>query len=149
MISVILVEDEASTVELLQEAIKDADQDIELTVFSNGEDALEHLHASDDLPHLLLLDLNLPGRSGLEVLKEIKQARDLKMVPVIIMTNSRSPDDVVRAYAAHCNAYVRKPMGFDAIIDVIQGTGKFWFEIATLPDSAESTALSLPLFPKK
>lgn len=153
MISVLLVEDERATVELLREAIKDSEQDIELEVFSNGEEALKHLSMKnlkgEALPNLLLLDLNLPGRSGLDVLKEVKQSKSLRMLPVIIMTNSRSPDDVVKAYAAHCNAYIRKPMGFDDIIEIIEGTGKFWFEIAVLPDSTEVPPQMASFWPKK
>jgi DNA-binding response OmpR family regulator len=148
-LTIALVEDEASTVELLKEALSDADLDFDLHVFSTGEEALDYLHGSEPLPQLLLLDLNLPGRSGLEVLKEVKQSRSLRVVPVIIMTNSRSPDDVVKAYASHCNAYIRKPMGFDDLIEVMRVTGKFWFEVATVPDVEEAAPPMVSVPPSK
>jgi len=137
-LKILLVEDETATVELLKEALKEANLDYDLEVRSNGEGALEYLRSETLLPQLLLLDLNLPGKSGLEVLKEIKDSRELRALPVIIFTNSRSQDDVVRAYASHVNAYIRKPMGFNALIEVIKITGKFWFEVASLPDTADS-----------
>lgn len=148
-ITVALVEDETATVELLREALSDTDIPVDLKVFSSGEDALYYLRSPGPLPHLILLDLNLPGRSGLEILKEIKQSRTLRVVPVVILTNSRSPEDVVKAYAHCCNAYVRKPMKFDDLIKMLQVTGKFWFEVATSPDMEEARHPMVSLPPSK
>jgi len=148
LIRLLLVEDEASTVELLGEAIKDADQDYDLKVYSDGESALKFLRSGYVLPQLILLDLNLPGRSGLEILQEVKADPRLRVIPVVVLTSSKSPDDVLKAYANHCNAYIRKPLGFDALIDAIEAMGKFWFEIATVPDhdgEAVSSSIRPPL----
>lgn len=145
---ILLIEDAQSTVDLIRESLSESDLDAELHVASNGEAALEVLQQGIFSPQLILLDLNLPGKSGLDVLKEVKRDRALRAIPVVVWTNSQSPDDVVRAYAAHCNAYVRKPLEFDELTGVLQEAGKFWFEIATLPDlrdgDLKSTPLSIP-----
>lgn len=138
-LNVLLIEDTSSTVDLLKEAILDSGHDIHLDVFSDGDDALRYLRSASKFPPLILLDLNLPGRSGLEILRDLKGSEKLRAIPVIILTNSNSPDDVLKAYAAHCNAYIRKPMGFDTVVDAIKTTGKFWFEVASLPSAAEAS----------
>jgi CheY-like chemotaxis protein len=131
---ILLVEDDSTAVELVREAFKDSGIPHDLTVASDGAAALEYVQTTPEKPHLILLDINLPKKSGLEVLKEIKQDPKLRTIPVIMLTNSRSQDDVVKAYNLYCNAYVRKPLGFDMIVETIKATGKFWFDIATLPD---------------
>lgn len=132
-LDIILIEDELSTIELLREAFLDSGMDVALEVHRTGDSALEALKHREKPPQLILLDLNLPGKSGIDILKDLKQNRDTKVIPVIILTNSQSSDDVIRAYANHCNAYVRKPMGFDQLVETLNHTGKFWIGIATVP----------------
>jgi len=136
LFQILLVEDDNTAVELVREALKDSGIIHDLTVASDGEAALLHTKMSPQKPHLIFLDLNLPKKSGLEVLKELKRTSGLSHIPVIMLTNSRSQDDVARAYGHHCNAYVRKPLGFDMLVDTIKATGRFWLDIATLPEKA-------------
>lgn len=128
---ILLVEDDATAVELIREALSDSTFDHELAVASDGEEALAMLQA--EMPNLVLLDLNLPKRSGLEVLQVIRQDTSLKALPVIVLTNSKAQEDVLAAYSFHANAYVRKPLGFENLVKVVNATGEFWFEVATLP----------------
>lgn len=135
-----LVEDDATSVELIKEALKEAQVPHNLTVHSDGEAALDDLKRNPVKPHIIMLDLNLPKKSGLDVLKAIKKNKALKAIPVIILTNSKSQDDVVKAYSNYCNAYIRKPFGFDKLVEAIKATRAFWFETATLPEDPQRTS---------
>jgi len=132
---ILLVEDTASDAELIKEAFRDSPIPYRLDLATNGEDALQLLRALEEKPHLVLLDLNLPRKNGLEVLREIRRDPDplLMTVPVIILTNSKSRKDVLRAYTHGCNAYIHKPISFDGLVSTLQTTGQFWFNCATVP----------------
>lgn len=132
---ILIVEDDRTSVELVKEALnEDEGLSYSLSTASNGDEALRILRMAPEKPNLVFLDLNLPKKSGLEVLKEIKSDRSLQVIPVVILTNSRSQDDVLKAYGHYCNAYIRKPLGFGKLVVMIKATCAFWFETATLPD---------------
>lgn len=137
-VNILLVEDNSRDANLVKEALKDSHIDHVLEVVSDGEAAMQLLYSAEFRPHIILLDLNLPKKPGIEVLKEIKRDSSLRPIPVIVLTNSRSEDDVVLAYASHCNAYVRKPLGFEGLLDTINRIGLFWFASATLPQYVAS-----------
>jgi chemotaxis family two-component system response regulator Rcp1 len=142
-VNILLIEDNSQDVLLVKEALKDSRIDFAIQVASDGEAAMQVLYSAEFRPHIILLDLNLPKKTGIEVLKEIKRDSSLRPIPVIVLTNSRSEDDVILAYANHCNAYVRKPLGFDGLVDTINRIGHFWFVCATLPKQG-SPDLSMP-----
>ena len=131
-VRILLIEDEPGPAILIQEALDEICSDYDLSIVSDGELALSRLQGLPIPPHIILLDLNLPKKPGLEVLEEIKADPELRMIPVIILTNSRSQEDVEKAYKKHCNAFVRKPLDFDDLVDALRATGKFWFGIATV-----------------
>lgn len=139
-VHILLVEDNSRDATLVQEALKDASICHKLLIASDGEEALLVLQAAEFRPHIILLDLNLPKKSGLELLKEIKKDSSLRPIPVIVLTNSNSEDDVVLAYASYCNAYVRKPLGFDGLLETVKNLGQFWFHTAKLPKQGSETA---------
>jgi two-component system, chemotaxis family, response regulator Rcp1 len=132
---ILLIEDTASDAELIQEAFKESHFSYRLDLATDGEEALRILRAQDEKPHLVLLDLNLPKKNGLDVLKDIRRDSDplLMTVPVVILTNSKSRKDVLRAYTHGCNAYVHKPINFDRLVSILQVTSQFWFDCATVP----------------
>lgn len=142
-LNILLVEDNSRDALLIKEALRECSPDYVIEVASDGELALQMLYAAEFRPQLILLDLNLPKRSGLDVLKEIKRDSSLRPIPVIIFTNSASEDDVVLAYASYCNAYVRKQVGYEALLETLDRLGKFWFMSATLPRQA-SVDVSIP-----
>lgn len=136
MIHILLVEDNSTDAELFTEAFSEACEcPHALQVASDGEEAMQVLRALEIKPHLVLLDLNLPKKSGFEVLQELRQDPDpsLNLLPIIVLTNSRSNQDVTKAYAYRCNAFIRKPMGFPNIVRAVKQLGRFWLKCAVLP----------------
>ena len=84
-------------------------------------------------PHLILLDLNLPGRDGRELLAEIKSDDDLRQIPVVVLTTSIMPEDITEAYNLHANCCLIKPIDYNELIEMLTALEYFWFAIATLP----------------
>ncbi|MDH3584754.1 MAG: response regulator [Phycisphaerae bacterium] len=137
-IELLLVEDNPGDIRLTREAIMEAGLEVNLSVAMNGDDAMaflrrERLHARAPRPDLILLDLNLPGKGGREVLAEIKSDDGLATIPVVVLTTSSSQDDINRAYKLHCNCYITKPVDLDQFIDVVRSIERFWATTATLP----------------
>jgi CheY-like chemotaxis protein len=144
-IDILLVEDNRVDAQLIAEALKDANFLYHLEIVSDGEAAIQHLRTREFNPDLVLLDLNLPKVTGIEVLQTIKQDPYLRVIPVIILSNSTAPTDVAACYAAHANAYIRKPLGFDGLAAVLGVTGQFWFQTAVLPGNVlKQRVSSLP-----
>lgn len=133
LLKIFLIEDNPSDAVLFAEALNDSKIFHQTTIFEDAEAALDHIK-NNDKPDLILLDLNLPKMSGLEFLKELKTDEEDRIIPVIILTNSNAQEDVISAYKGYCNAYIRKPIGFEAIVKAIHATNNFWFEIVTLPE---------------
>jgi CheY-like chemotaxis protein len=110
---------------------------------TNGDDALDFLRQSGDYlmhptprPSMILLDLNLPGIDGREVLEEIKQDHLLKMIPVVVFTTSDNPKDVDVCYQHGANGYIVKPIDVKKLTKTIQVIVDYWFEATTLPSLA-------------
>jgi len=137
-IAILLVEDNPADVRLTQEAIKEGKVRNTMYAVNDGVEALAFLrrtgkYASAAIPDLILLDLNLPKKSGLEVLAEIKLDEELKHIPIVILTTSQAEEDIVRSYDLHANAYVTKPVNLQQFIDVVKSIEEFWLEIVKLP----------------
>ena len=136
--SILLVEDNLGDVRLTREALREADVAVELTAVPDGEQALAFLraegeHAGATRPDLILLDLNLPKKNGLEVLEEIKRDPELRSTPVIMLTTSSSARDIAACYDRGVNCYVVKPLDLDDFTRLVQAINSFWFEVAVLP----------------
>jgi two-component system, chemotaxis family, response regulator Rcp1 len=137
-LEILLVEDNPGDVRLAQEALHDAKMSNNLNVVSDGVEALAYLrregqHAKAPRPDLVLLDLNLPKKDGREVLQEVKEDPHLRTIPIVVLTTSDAEADVMRSYELHANAYVRKPVDFDAFIEVVRTIEDFWFTVVKLP----------------
>jgi len=137
-IDILMVEDNPHDVRLTQEAFKDAKVSNNLSVASNGDEALKFLRREGVFsgmprPDLILLDLNLPGKSGREVLEEIKRDPDLKRIPVVVLTTSGDEKDILRAYELHVNAYIKKPVDLDQFIKIVEAVEDFWLTVVKLP----------------
>jgi len=138
VIDILLVEDSPGDVRLTQEAFKECKVRNDLHVVTDGEEAMSFLrregsYADSPRPGLILLDLNLPGKDGREVLTEIKADDDLKRIPVVILTVSDAEEDVLKTYNLNANCYVTKPVDLDQFIKVVQTIEDFWLTIVKLP----------------
>lgn len=137
-VEILLVEDNPGDVRLTTEAFREARVRNRLHVAIDGVDALAFLrregrHRDVPRPDLILLDLNLPKRTGREVLEEIKEDDELKHIPVVILTTSQAERDILESYQLRANAYVTKPVDLDQFLKVIQSIEQFWLEIVRLP----------------
>ncbi len=137
-IDVLLVEDDPGDVLMTREAFEHNKVRNTLTVMADGVSALAYLrkegeHADAPTPDLVLLDLNLPRMDGREVLQALKADERLRAIPVVVLTTSEAEEDVVRSYALHANAYVTKPVDFDAFITVVRQIDEFFVEVVRLP----------------
>lgn len=136
---ILLVEDNPGDVHLIQEALQGETVGFTIQVAANGIEALAFLqrtgkYAAAVRPDLVLLDLNLPRMGGLEALAAIKGDPVLRRIPVIVLTGSRSEQDVNRAYDLHANCYIAKPLDLDSFFDMARKVREFWFSIVSLPN---------------
>jgi CheY-like chemotaxis protein len=138
VIDVLLVEDDAGDVLMTREAFDAHKIANRLHVVDDGVKAIEFLrrdgeYANAPRPGLILLDLNLPRRSGREVLSDVKSDPDLCDIPVVILTTSSAEEDIVRSYKLHANAYVTKPVNFSRFVEVVRQIDQFFVTVVTLP----------------
>lgn len=138
LVDVLLVEDDPGDVLMTREAFEHYQIRGRLHVVSDGEQALHFLRKTGDYadvptPGLILLDLNLPRRNGLEVLAELKADSRLLAIPVVVLTTSQAEEDIVRSYSLHANAYISKPVDFDRFIAVIGQIDGFFLTLVQLP----------------
>jgi len=137
-IEILRVEDSPSDVRLTIEALKDAKVRNHLSVVSDGVEAVSFLkkvgkYADSPRPDLILLDLNLPKKDGREVLGEIKQDENLKLIPVVVITTSKSDEDILKSYNLHANCYITKPIDLEQFMIVVKAIENFWLTIVKLP----------------
>lgn len=142
LIEILLVEDSRADVLITREALTEARLVNTLHVARDGVEAMDFLHkkgkyASARRPDLILLDLNLPRKSGREVLVEIKSDDNLKAIPVVVLTTSNAEEDIVKSYNLHANCYVVKPVGFENFLAAVQSIRHFWFGVVALPPLEE------------
>jgi two-component system, chemotaxis family, response regulator Rcp1 len=137
-VEILLVEDNPGDVRLTLEAFKEARLANRLSVVGDGVEALAYLRregkfASAVRPDMILLDLNLPKKSGLEVLADVKVDDKLRRTPVVILTTSQAEQDISRSYDLYANCYITKPVGFEEFMNVIKSIEEFWLATVQLP----------------
>jgi len=142
VVDVLLVEDDPGDVLMTREAFEHYEIRGTLHVVSDGEQAMQFLRKAGDYadvptPGLILLDLNLPRRNGLEVLAEIKSDATLLPIPVVVLTTSQAEEDIVRSYSLHANAYISKPVDYDKFINAIGQIDDFFLSLVKLPGAAD------------
>jgi two-component system response regulator len=137
-VDILLVEDNPGDVRLTKEALRDAKVFNNIYVVKDGVEAMEFLRKEGSFAHvsapdLILLDLNLPRKDGREVLAEIKKDPKIKRIPVVILTGSKTDEDVMKSYDLHANCYVTKPVDLNGFIKIMHSIEEFWFTIVKLP----------------
>ncbi len=139
LVHVLLVEDNEGDIVLTLEAFEESKIRTNISVVKNGKDALDFLNFKGmykgvERPDLILLDLNIPIISGMEVLKEIKEDVQLKTIPVIVLTTSSNPKEIKSAYELHTNSFVTKPLDMGEFLKAITSIEEFWLQICKLSD---------------
>ncbi|MBN2484018.1 MAG: response regulator [Candidatus Omnitrophica bacterium] len=140
-ISILIADDDDDDVMLVTKALKEYRFLNDLQRVRDGEELLDYLFHRGNytdadkfpLPNLILLDLNMPRKDGREALKEIKDHHELRKIPVIILTTSKTDEDIVRSYDLGVNSFVTKPVEFKDFMEVIKNIGTYWLEIVQLP----------------
>lgn len=135
---ILLIEDNLGDIRLIQEVMKESDFRHELSIVTDGEQAIQYLRKEGKfkdapIPNLILLDLNLPKKDGREVLSEIKTTLPYKIIPVVVFSSSEAEKDINKAYELYANAYVVKPFDFNKFSQVIQAIQRFWLDVVKLP----------------
>jgi CheY-like chemotaxis protein len=135
-INILLIEDNEGDILLTKEAFEESKIVNNIMVMRDGKQAINYFEvqaASHEIPHLILLDINLPKMSGHEVLQYIKSNENYKSIPVIMLTTSSSNKDVTQCYKNHANCYITKPVDVSDFMQVITKIEDFWINIATIP----------------
>ena len=138
VIDILLVEDNPGDVRLAQEALKESKIRNRLYVVEDGVEAMDFLRQQGKYggvprPDLILLDLNLPRKSGREVLTEVKNDESLKRIPVVVLTVSKAEEDIMKCYSNHANCYITKPLDFSQFMEITKSIEEFWLTIVKLP----------------
>lgn len=134
---ILLIEDNPMDVILTLDAFKEAKLKNTINVARSGEEALDYLFGNGKysdreqfpMPNIVLLDLKMPGIDGFEVLRQIKQTKVLKRIPVIILTSSKEEGDLVLSYDIGANSYLLKPISFNGFVDVVKKIDDYWFSL--------------------
>jgi CheY-like chemotaxis protein len=143
---ILLAEDDEDDFFLTQSALRRARLLNTLIRVKDGEELMDYLHhrgafadpASSPTPGVILLDLNMPRKSGREALREIKVTPGLRHIPVVVLTTSRADEDIFRSYDLGVNSFITKPVGFDQLAETVRVLGRYWFEIVELPVPPET-----------
>lgn len=135
---ILLVEDNEGDIYLTKEALEQSKITNKISVIKNGSDVMGFLTKSSkfpdaETPDLILLDLNLPKKNGLEVLLEIKESEEFQMIPIIMLTTSSSEEDIAESYKRNVNCFITKPVDAESFLKVVLATENFWVQIVTLP----------------
>ncbi len=138
-ITILLADDDPDDRLLVHEAFKENHLANLLETVADGEELMDYLHRKGKfsevniMPGLILLDLNMPKKSGLEALKEIKGDPKLRRLPVVILTTSKAEEDIVRSYDLGVNSFIVKPVTFEALVELVKNIDRYWFQIVELP----------------
>ncbi len=137
-ITILLADDDPDDRLMAKEAFEESRLANPLEMVEDGEELMQYLlrqgkYADKPKPGMILLDLNMPRKDGREALREIKSHPELKRIPVIILTTSKSEEDILRTYDLGVNSFITKPVTFEGLVEVVKVLGKYWFEIVELP----------------
>lgn len=141
-VTILLADDDPDDRLLVREAFEENHLLNVVDTVEDGEELMDYLYRRGKFteiaarPSLILLDLNMPRKSGLEALREIKEDPKLRRLPVVILTTSKAEEDIIRSYDLGVNSFIVKPVTFEALVELIKDLDKYWFQIVELPKLA-------------
>lgn len=141
-IHILMADDDADDRFLAAEALQEAHLRNQINFVKDGEELMEYLHhlgqyeniQTSPSPGIILLDLNMPKKDGREALVEIKADPELRRIPIVVLTTSKTEEDVLRSYDLGVSGYITKPVSFEGLIEVMRTIGHYWFDIVELPE---------------
>ncbi|MBP6610372.1 MAG: response regulator [Paludibacter sp.] len=138
IIDILLIEDNPGDSRLVKEVFKERELKHNLIIVYDGVEATDYLfkrnaNINAKRPDLIILDLNLPKKNGIEVLHEIKLDESLKSIPVIVLTTSKSEEDIINTYNSHANCYMIKPLNLNDFFETVKAIENFWLNFVKLP----------------
>ncbi|MBV8890092.1 MAG: response regulator [Alphaproteobacteria bacterium] len=144
-LEILLVEDNPGDARLTREALREGKILNRLHHVRDGVEALAFLRREGPFcgvprPDLILLDLNLPRKDGREVLREVKEDAELRLIPVVVLTTSEAEQDILKSYELHANCYIAKPVDLEKFIVIVRAIESFWLVLVTLPNRNELVA---------
>ena len=146
-ITILMADDDCDDRLMAEDAMRESRLGNTFRCVEDGQELMDYLtrkgkYAVEDAPRpgLILLDLNMPRKDGRQALKEIKSDPDLRRIPVVILTTSKTEEDVLRSYDLGANSFITKPVTFDRLVDIVRTLGSYWFEIVELPTNSAGTA---------
>ena len=146
IITVLLADDDEDDRMMTADALREARISNELHFVTDGEELIDYLYHRGKYaapvhaprPDLLLLDLNMPRMDGREVLREMKQNPAFRSIPVLVLTTSKTEEDVERIYDLGANSFITKPVTFEGLVQAMKVIGEYWFQIVRLPKAADN-----------
>lgn len=144
-IVILMADDDPDDREMAREALEESRLGNPLRLVEDGEELMDYLHrrgrfappAVAPKPGLILLDLNMPKKDGREALDEIKADPELRHIPVVVLTTSKTEEDIFRSYDSGVNSYISKPVTFEGLVQVVRSLGQYWFQLVALPREEE------------
>jgi CheY-like chemotaxis protein len=139
--TILIADDDPDDRMLMREALQESQLPCDVRFVADGEELMEYLcrrgqyaePASAPRPGLILLDLNMPRKDGREVLKEIDADPILRRIPIVVLTTSKSEEDIDHSYRLGANSYITKPVTFHALVEIARELGRYWFDTVALP----------------
>jgi DNA-binding response OmpR family regulator len=143
---ILLAEDDDDDYRLTRDALQESHILNDVRRVADGEQLMDYLYrrkafadpSTSPTPGLILLDLNMPKKDGRECLRELKSDVLRKLIPIVVLTTSKSEEDVIRSYQLGVNSFIRKPVSFDGLVEAVRVLGRYWFEIVEIPSLAQS-----------
>jgi CheY-like chemotaxis protein len=146
-ITILMADDDCDDRLMAEDAMRESRLGNTFRCVEDGQELMDYLtrkgkYAVEDAPRpgLILLDLNMPRKDGRQALKEIKSDPGLRRIPVVILTTSKTEEDVLRSYDLGANSFITKPVTFDRLVEIVRTLGTYWFEIVELPVSSTGAA---------
>ncbi|MEZ4521194.1 MAG: response regulator [Thermomicrobiales bacterium] len=140
-LDILMADDDEDDRQFAQQALKESRLSNRLVFVSDGRELLDYLRHEGDYkdpdsaprPGLILLDLNMPRMDGREALEQIKADPELRRIPIVVLTTSRSEEDIYRSYDLGASSFIMKPVTFDGLVTAMKEIGAYWFQLVALP----------------